>query len=64
MTLLRWSTLGRPGVRDAARNHGWAEAADDWAAVTEADDVDVVDVVTPNDSHAPGPSAPPAAART
>jgi hypothetical protein len=29
----------------------WQETADDWRAVTEVDDIDVVDIVTPNDSH-------------
>ena len=31
---------------------GWDEVSDDWRAVTRADDVDLVFVLTPNDSHA------------
>jgi predicted dehydrogenase len=31
---------------------GWAEGVDDWKRVTRADDVDLVDIVTPNDAHA------------
>jgi predicted dehydrogenase len=36
----------------AARTLGWDEHTDDWRAVTRADDIDIVDVVTPNDLHA------------
>lgn len=43
---------GGSRVQSAARHYGWREAADDWRAVTEADDIDVVDIVTPNDTHA------------
>jgi predicted dehydrogenase len=43
---------GRTRVREAARDFGWAEATNDWRAVTEADDIDLVDIVTPNDTHA------------
>jgi predicted dehydrogenase len=39
-------------VRKAAANLGWEETATDWRRVVERDDVDVVDVVTPGDSHA------------
>lgn len=31
---------------------GWAEASTDWRAVLERDDVDLVDICTPGDSHA------------
>jgi predicted dehydrogenase len=37
---------------DAAQRWGWADAATDWRRVTQADDVDLVDIVTPNDIHA------------
>jgi len=43
---------GRSNVADAARHYGWAQATDDWHAVTEAEDIDLVDIVTPNDTHA------------
>jgi len=39
-------------VETAARHWGWAEAATDWREVIARDDIDVVDVVTPGDSHA------------
>ena len=39
-------------VHQAARRYGWADSSDDTRAVTEADDIDVVDIVTPNNSHA------------
>jgi predicted dehydrogenase len=45
--------VGRdPGRTEAAaRQMGWAEAATDWRAVVERDDIDVVDICTPGDSH-------------
>jgi len=36
---------------DAAR-WGWQESSSDWRSVVERDDIDVVDIVTPGDSHA------------
>jgi len=39
-------------VRAAADTWGWAETATDWRSVIERDDIDVVDIVTPGDSHA------------
>ncbi len=36
----------------AAHKHGWAEWATDWREVVARDDIDVVDVCTPGDSHA------------
>ncbi|MFF3818560.1 Gfo/Idh/MocA family protein [Streptomyces bluensis] len=39
-------------VRAAADRHGWAAAETDWRALIERDDVDVVDICTPGDSHA------------
>jgi predicted dehydrogenase len=36
----------------AAARLGWAEAATDWKAVLERDDVQVVDICTPGDTHA------------
>ena len=38
--------------RSAAEAWGWQELQDDWQAVTRADDIDLVLVLTPNDSHA------------
>ncbi|WP_208526479.1 MULTISPECIES: Gfo/Idh/MocA family protein [unclassified Microbacterium] len=39
-------------VAAAARQWGWQEAATDWRAVIARDDIDIVDIVTPGDSHA------------
>ncbi|MGA5795287.1 Gfo/Idh/MocA family protein [Streptomyces cellulosae] len=39
-------------VRAAAVRHGWAEAETDWRALVERDDIDLVDICTPGDSHA------------
>lgn len=42
-----------PRAEEAAARLGWAEAADDWRAVVERPDIDVVDICTPGDAHAP-----------
>ena len=39
-------------ARAAAQRMGWAEVETDWRRVLERDDIDVVDVCTPGDSHA------------
>ncbi|MFJ9714689.1 Gfo/Idh/MocA family protein [Streptomyces sp. NPDC101213] len=39
-------------VRAAADRHGWARTETDWRALVERDDVDLVDICTPGDSHA------------
>ncbi len=39
-------------VKAAAHQYGWAEAATDWEAVVARDDVDLVDICTPGDTHA------------
>jgi predicted dehydrogenase len=39
-------------VADAATKWGWAEWATDWREVIARDDIDLVDIVTPGDSHA------------
>ncbi|RFA11050.1 dehydrogenase [Subtercola boreus] len=36
----------------AAAKWGWAESATDWREVIARDDIDIVDIVTPGDSHA------------
>jgi predicted dehydrogenase len=50
MTLL----VGRNGgpVASAADKWGWAETSTDWRAAIARDDIDVIDIVTPGDSHA------------
>lgn len=39
-------------VRAAAHRHGWATAETDWRALIARDDIDLVDICTPGDSHA------------
>ncbi|OQD53533.1 dehydrogenase [Streptomyces phaeoluteigriseus] len=39
-------------VRAAADRHGWATTETDWRALIARDDVDLVDICTPGDSHA------------
>ncbi|MFE9772120.1 Gfo/Idh/MocA family protein [Streptomyces sp. NPDC005931] len=39
-------------VRAAADRHGWAATETDWRTLVERDDVDLVDICTPGDSHA------------
>ncbi|MCH5670520.1 Gfo/Idh/MocA family protein [Streptomyces gilvus] len=39
-------------VRAAADRHGWATAETDWRALIARDDIDLVDICTPGDSHA------------
>ncbi|WP_404434824.1 Gfo/Idh/MocA family oxidoreductase [Microbacterium lacus] len=39
-------------VEASARKWGWAETATDWRDVISRDDIDVVDIVTPGDTHA------------
>jgi predicted dehydrogenase len=39
-------------AREAAAKFGWNEAATDWRAVVSRHDIDIVDVVTPPDTHA------------
>ena len=48
------AVCGRDGaaVRAAADRHGWAAAETDWRALIARDDVDIVDICTPGDSHA------------
>lgn len=46
--------VGRDSARaaEAADRLGWAESSDDWRAVVDRDDIDVVDICTPGDTHA------------
>jgi predicted dehydrogenase len=48
------AVCGRDGakVAAAAARLGWAEAVTDWRALVARDDIDVIDVCTPGDSHA------------
>src|SRR5207344_600399 len=41
-----------PALADrAARDWGWARPVPTWQEITAADDVDVIDICTPNDTH-------------
>lgn len=40
------------GVAAAAERWGWGESATDWRDAIRRDDIDVIDIVTPGDSHA------------
>ena len=46
--------VGRNGgpVAEAAAKWGWAETTTDWREAISRDDIDVIDIVTPGDSHA------------
>ena len=46
--------VGRDADRaaEAASHLGWAESSDDWRAVIGRDDIDVIDICTPGDTHA------------
>ncbi len=39
-------------ARDAADRLGWQDSTDDWRAAIARDDIDVVDICTPGDTHA------------
>ncbi|MFM9610406.1 gfo/Idh/MocA family oxidoreductase [Streptomyces sp. V2] len=39
-------------VRQAADRHGWESAETDWRELIARDDIDLVDICTPGDSHA------------
>ena len=43
----------RAKVEEAAREYGWDEAATDWEEVIARKDIDIVDISTPGDLHAP-----------
>jgi predicted dehydrogenase len=44
--------VGRTDPEASARKWGWAEGATDWREVITRDDIDIVDIVTPGDTHA------------
>jgi predicted dehydrogenase len=45
--------VGRDAARvtESARRWGWSETTTDWREVIARDDIDIVDIVTPGDSH-------------
>jgi predicted dehydrogenase len=38
-------------VKESAARYGWAESATDWTSVIARDDIDIVDICTPGDTH-------------
>jgi len=50
--LMRIVDIERGAAEAVARRYGWNCTSTDWRAITRADDVDLVDIVTPNDQHA------------
>jgi predicted dehydrogenase len=44
--------VGRNGADASAQKWGWNESATDWREVIARDDIDIIDIVTPGDSHA------------
>lgn len=50
--MVRMADLSGAAAREGAERWGWKESTTDTAAVTRADDIDVVVVITPNDTHA------------
>jgi predicted dehydrogenase len=49
------TSFGQPQEKPKvfAKNWGWQRAATDWKALVKSDEIDLVDVVTPNFMHAP-----------
>jgi predicted dehydrogenase len=43
----------RTAIRKAAKKLGWEEWATDWREVVSREDIDIVDVSTPGETHAP-----------
>lgn len=44
--------VGRTNIEGSAEKFGWPETATDWREAIERDDIDIIDIVTPGDSHA------------
>jgi predicted dehydrogenase len=49
--MVRLADIDARLAEESARRWGWAEATTDWKQITRADDIDVVVIITPNDSH-------------
>jgi len=43
----------KEGVAEACERYGWEEYSTDWREVVERDDIDVIDICTPGDTHVP-----------
>ncbi len=44
--------VGRTGVEASAEKWGWNSSTSDWREAIARDDIDIIDIVTPGDSHA------------
>lgn len=51
---VRQAICGRDpvGVKEAAEKYGWNSYETDWRALIARDDIDLIDIVTPNNTHA------------
>jgi predicted dehydrogenase len=49
--LVRVVDLDGERAARAARDYGWRESGTELESITDADDIDLVDIVTPNDAH-------------
>ncbi|MFJ7974513.1 Gfo/Idh/MocA family protein [Peribacillus sp. NPDC096379] len=51
---VRQAICGRneEGVREAAEQYGWNSYETDWRELIARDDIDLIDIVTPNNNHA------------
>lgn len=49
--MVRIADLAPDAAREACSRWGWREYTNDWREITRGDDIDVVIVITPNDSH-------------
>ena len=49
---VRLFDLTKQLAEDSAAQLGWQDATDDWRRITQSDDIDLVDIVTPNNAHA------------
>ena len=49
---VRIADIDRDTAQRAAAAFGWREGTDDWREITRAEDIDLVDIVTPNNTHA------------
>src|SRR5438105_1528058 len=39
-------------VKNTAKNFGWKQSETNWRAVVEDPEIDIIDISTPNDTHA------------
>ncbi|WP_216332469.1 Gfo/Idh/MocA family protein [Rhizobium sp. X9] len=50
--MVRMADIVPQAAKDGAERWGWKSHTSDWKEVTRADDIDVVIIITPNNSHA------------